>query len=155
MTTLPATTTTIGTEDLIKQAVQDYIAGYFACGQQPASCDAAQFTASEGSSRTTVNELASGMVGAGLHFATDVRGSYLVAESIAASDTEATANYCAFDAVTVLGAEGPDGVATVVNDEILSYRYAYHLFLEGGKWRVGSQEQQQQLGEGNLCPPSE
>lgn len=99
--------------------------------------------------------MAGGMTEQGLHFSEDVRGTYLVAQSIdAESDISASAIYCAFDALTVLGPIGPDGLPTVVNDEILSYTYRYTLFAEDGVWRVGEQLQQQQLGEGNLCPPA-
>jgi hypothetical protein len=155
-TTLPATTTTVATEDLIKQAVQDYIAGYFACGQEPAACDPSTFTSSQGSSRVTVTDLASSMSANGLMFSTDLRGSYLVAESVAAESSQtATAIYCAYDATAVLGPIGPDGLPTVVNDEVLSYTYEYDVYLDATEWRVGSQRQLASLGEGNLCPPSE
>ena len=46
--------------------------------------------------------------------------------------TEATAVFCVFDAGTVLGPMGPDGLPTVVNDEVLSLRNEYRLFLEDG-----------------------
>jgi hypothetical protein len=152
-TTLPVTTTTIATEDLIKQAVQDYIAAYFTCGQVPAECDPATFTASQGPSRAAVTELIAGMVKEGLYFSTDVRGSYIVAESvIKTSDVQATSTFCASDGLIVLGPNGPDGAPTVVNDVISSSRYMYQLFLEGGTWRVGEQEQLERLGEGTLCP---
>jgi hypothetical protein len=152
-TTVPETTTTIATEDLIKQAVQDYIAAYFTCGQVPAECDPATFTASQGPSRAAVTELIAGMVKEGLYFSTDVRGSYIVAESvIKTSDVQATSTFCASDGLIVLGPNGPDGAPTVVNDVISSSRYMYQLFLEGGTWRVGEQEQLERLGEGTLCP---
>jgi hypothetical protein len=155
-TTMSPTTTTVATEDQIKRAVQDYIAAYFACGQVPAQCDAAQFTARQGPSRATVVDLAEGMSAEGLYFSTDLRGSYLVAESVSkSSETSASAIYCAYDALTVLGPNGPDNLPTIVNDQILSYRYQYSVFLEDAEWRVGEQRQQEQIGEGNLCPPPE
>jgi hypothetical protein len=155
-TTLPATTTTLATEDLIKTAVQDYIADFFSCGQKPAECDPSTFTAVQGHSRATLTELSTGMAQQGLYFSTDIRGSYLVSESFnAESDTRATAIYCAFDALTVLGPNGPDGLPTIVNDEMLSLRNEYVLFFEDAAWRVGEQNQQEQLGEGNACPPAE
>ena len=153
--TLPATTTTVATEDLIKQAVQDYISSYFACGQTPATCDPSTFTANQGPSRATVTDLASGMNAQGLRFAPDLGGSYLVADSVSKeSETEAMAFYCAYDAAVVLGPNGPDGIPTVVNNEVLSYRYRYLVFFEDAEWRVGEQRQEAILGEGNLCPPS-
>ena len=152
-TTIPATTTTVATEDLIKQAVQDYISSYFACGQTPATCDASTFTASQGPSRGKLTGLLEGMNGEGLYFSPDLRGSYLVPESTSiTSEFEASATYCAYDALTVLGPNGPDGVPTVVNDVISSSRYLYTLFLEDGRWVVGEQAQIEHLGEGSLCP---
>lgn len=155
-TTLPVTTTTIATEDLIKIAVQDYIAGYFRCGQRPTECDPSTFTAVQGHSRAKLSELTTGMGQQGLYFSTDIRGSYLVSESVSEeSDERATAIYCAFDAMTVLGPNGPDGLPTVVNDQILSFKNEFILFFEDAAWRVGEQYKQEQLAEGNACPPAE
>ena len=152
-TTLPATTTTVATEDLIKQAVQDYFEAFADCGQSPAQCEPTSFTANEGPSREKLTQLVEGMKAQGLYFSNDLRGSYLVAESvIVKSDTTATAIYCVFDALTVLGPDGPDGVPTVVNDAISSSRYTYDLFLQDGAWIVGQQQQLERLGEGSLCP---
>ena len=93
------------------------------------------------------------MNGAGLYFSTDLRGSYLTAESIGQnSDTFASAIYCAYDALTVLGPTGPDGFPTVVNDAISNVRYMYSLFFEEGRWVVGQQDQVERLGAGDLCP---
>ena len=98
-TTLPATTTTVATEDLIKQAVQDYFEAYTVCGTTPATCSPADFTAAEGPSRAVVTEFAQGLVDQGLYFSTDRRGSYLVAESVSLdSPSQATAIYCVYDA---------------------------------------------------------
>lgn len=153
-TTLPATTTTVATEDLIKQAVQDYYEAYEQCGAVPAICSADSFTAAQGRSRATVTQLAAGMAQQGLYFSTDLRGSYLRAESVTViSPTEATAIYCAYDAATVLGPAGPDGLPTVVNDEILNLRNEYRLYLEANVWLVGEQQEIQDLGQGNQCPP--
>jgi hypothetical protein len=152
-TTLPAITTTVATEDLIKQAVQDYFEAYQLCGATPASCNPETFTAEQGNSRATVAELASGMAAQGLYFSTDLRGSYLVAESVSLiSPSEATATFCAYDAATVLGPNGPDGLPTVVNDEILSLRNEYRLYWESNQWQVGEQRELQDLGRGSLCP---
>ncbi len=155
-TTLPETTTTLATEDLIKQAVQEYIAAYQSCGEAPPECAPEEFTATQGPSRAIVSEFAEGLVARGLYFATDRRGSYLVAESVTLeSPTEATTIYCVYDAGIVMGPNGPDGLPTVVNDVIASVRYTYRLFLEDGAWRVGEQHQLERLGEGSLCPPAE
>jgi hypothetical protein len=155
-TTLPATTTTVATEDLIKQAVQDYFEAYQQCGTAPATCVPADFTATEGPSRAIVTEFAQGLAAQGLYFSTDRRGMYLVVESVTVSmPSEATAMYCVYDPGIVLGATGPDGLPTVVNDQISSIRYSYGLFLEEGLWRVGRQHELERLGEGSLCPPSE
>lgn len=155
-TTLPATTTTVATEDLIKQAVQDYFEAYEQCGAIPAACVPSDFTATQGPSRAVVTDFASAMVAEGLYFSADVRGTYLVAESVSMElPTEATAIYCAHDALIVLGPTGPDGLPTTVNDTIASVRYTYGLFLEDGSWLVGRQHESERLGTGNLCPPFE
>jgi hypothetical protein len=155
-TTLPATTTTIATEELIKAAVQDYFEAYELCGMTPASCSPDEFTATQGPSRAVVKDFARAMAAEGLYFSSDLRGMYLVAESVdTVSPTEATATYCWYDPGIVMGPVGPDGMPTVINDTIASVRYAYGLFLEGGIWRVGRQHELERLGEGSLCPPSE
>jgi len=152
-TTVPATTTTVATEDLIKQAVQDYLAAFLACGQAPQECRPESFTARAGHSRATVQALAAGMAREGLYFPADPPSSYSVPEEITVtSPTEATGLYCTFDAGAVMGPTGPDGAATVVNDEALSYRNEFHAFLEDGKWKIGEQLQRDPLGEGNKCP---
>ena len=154
-TTLPATTTAVATEDLIKQAVQDYATAYHACGADPAACIPDTFTAAQGRSRATITELVEGMAAQGLYFSTDLRGSYSVAESITVgSPTQASAMYCIYDAGAVMGPVGPDGVPTVVNDVLASVRYSFDLFLEDGSWLVGEQHQTERLGEGSLCPPA-
>jgi hypothetical protein len=152
---VPETTTTVPQESLIKQAVQDYFVAYHLCGAAPATCDPLSFTASQGSSRSTISELATGMAQQGLYFSPDRHGSYAVAESASlVSAVEATAVFCAYDAVSVMGPIGPDGLPTVVNDQIESVRYEYRVFSEGGDWRVGEQRELQLLGEGDLCPPA-
>ena len=121
----------------------------------PSACDPTSFTAVRGKSRSTIQELSSGFVAGGLYFSSDLRGSYLVAESIVTNaPTEVVTGTCWYDAAIVLGPKGPDGQATVINDEILSIRYDLTLFLENGQWRVGAQLEKQQLGNGNLCPPA-
>ena len=148
----PTTTSATSTEDLIKQAVQDYSAAYHQCGVDPATCDPATFTAAQGESRSTISELIRGMDEQGLHFGTDIRGSYIVSESISmTSPVLADVTACWYDAGIVLGPLGPDGNPTVVDDQVLSYRYAFSVYLEGGQWRVGTQMTVARLGEGNLC----
>jgi hypothetical protein len=150
-TTLAPTTTVTSTEDLIKQAVQDYTNAYRVCGANPAACDPAAFTAERGHSRATITDLIASMNTSGLYFSADLRGSYLSAESIEVRADSATAVYCVFDAAAVLGANGPDGQPTVVNDQALTLRNEYELFLEAGRWRVGEQLQLTVLGDGDLC----
>jgi hypothetical protein len=154
-TTLPATTTTVATEELIKQAVEDFLAQYFVCGQAPSQCEPSTFTATQGPSRVTIAQLISGMIDEGLYFSTDLRGSRLAAESVThTSEDAATAVYCVFDALTVLGRNGPDGLPTIVNDAISSVRYVYSVYREDGNWIVGEQGEVERLGEGDLCPAS-
>ena len=129
---------------------------YHACGAAPVDCAPESFTAESGRSRSTVSEFVSGLISQGLYFSADRRGSYVVEESTSlVSETTATAVFCVFDAGTVLGPTGPDGLPTVVNDQLLSLRDEYQLFLEHGQWRVGEKRELEQLGEGSLCPPAE
>jgi hypothetical protein len=152
-TTLAPPTTVTSTEDLIKQAVQDYFVAYEACGQAPDQCDPSSFTAAKGSIRSTIGQLVAGMIDEGLRFSTDDRGSYLLDESIEmVSGDEATATYCAHDALIVLGPVGPDGQPTIVNDQIEEIRYQYRVFREGSEWRVGLQHELEHLPEGVSCP---
>jgi hypothetical protein len=88
----------------------------------------------------------------GLRFSDDLRGSYVAVESVDfASPTEATASACWFDAAVVMGPLGPDGNPTIVDDQILSYRYNFVVYLEGGVWRVGEQLDIEHLGSGDAC----
>ena len=152
-TTLSPTTTTVATEDLIKQAVQDYATAYYDCGIDPANCVPARFTSTQGPSRAIIDEFAHGLVAEGLRFSIDPRGSYVVAESVELnSSSTATAIYCNYDAGMVMGPTGPDGQPTIVNDIVASIRYEYSLFLEDGVWAVGRQHEIERLGEGDLCP---
>ena len=151
-TTLPPTTTTVPTETLIKQAVQDYIAAYFSCGQSPAQCDPATFTASQGPSRAIVTELATGMVRNGLYFSTDTRGSHINPTSVQmVNSNKVNVESCWYDAGVVLGPLGPDGQPTVVNDEAGSSRYVHTLVLEDGAWRVAEQRELEAVGAEDTC----
>jgi hypothetical protein len=154
-TTLPATTTTVATDELVKKAVQDYFLAYVQCGTAPSACVPHDFTAAQGSTRKILTEFVGGLVREGLYFSTDGRGQYLVVESVnVGSQSEASATYCMYDAGIVMGPTGPDGQPTVVNDAIHSVRYMYTVFLEDGLWSVGREQELERLGEGNLCPPS-
>lgn len=152
-TLAPSTTAAPSSEDLIKQAVQDYQSSYWACGQAPSACDPTAFTAVQGASRSTITELVSGMSSHGLYFGQDIRGSHIVTESVSMqSQASADVIACWYDAGVVFGPTGPDGNPTVVDDQVLSYRYRLVVYLENGSWRVGSQETIAKLGEGDLCP---
>src|SRR4051794_20539519 len=145
-TTLPETTTTIATEDAIKQAVQDYMRAYHACGVAPANCAPDDFTATAGHSRAVITEFVAGLIEDGLYFSTETRGSRVVAESATVqSPTTASAVYCVFDAGTVLGPNGPDNLPTIVNDEAATIRDEFQLFMEDGTWRVGEKNQLERL----------
>ncbi|MEP7046006.1 MAG: hypothetical protein ABI949_04970, partial [Ilumatobacteraceae bacterium] len=137
------------------QAVLKYEEAYHQCGLAPTGCKPEEFTALEGTTRPTMTQFVEGLVNEGLYFSRDVRGSYGVAESTTVESADAaTAVFCIFDAGTVLGPLGPDGLPTVVNDQIQSIRYEYHVFLEGGDWLVGEVRQLERLGEGSSCPPA-
>ncbi|MGZ4766254.1 MAG: hypothetical protein ACXWBO_07425 [Ilumatobacteraceae bacterium] len=143
------------TETLVKQAVQDYASAYHACGVAPSTCDATSFTSGKGPSRGIVQNLAASMARQGIYFLPDARGSYIVEESVnVVSAAEATAIYCVFDAGTVMGPNGPDGLPTVVDDQVLSFRNEYRVYFEDDRWRVGEKNELERLGDGNLCPPA-
>ena len=122
-TTLPETTTTVATEDLIKQAVQDFIATIITCGLAPADCVTRRPSlprrATHAQRSTTLPRewLTTGFV-----FSTDLRGSYLVAR-ISRSDVGLDSHGCVLLRMTRGSSSvrsGPDGVPTVVNDEVSS-----------------------------------
>jgi hypothetical protein len=151
-TTLPPTTTTVPTEDLIKQAVQDYVEAYHQCGADPAACAPDNFTAAQGHSRATIADLANGMAQQGLYFPADRNGSHINPQSVTMTRAdEAETESCWYDAGAVLGPIGPDGLPTIVNDEVESLRISHTLFLENGLWRVGEQRQLEVLGETDAC----
>ena len=156
-TTLPATTTTVATEDLIKQAVQAYIAAYFACGQAPADCDPATFTASQGPSRATVTELGHRHGQEGLYFSTDLRGSYLVAESIDYESADAKRRRPTARTTRALCSVRTDqtGCRRSSTTRSAASDTTYQLYLEDGRWLVGEQRSSSNSGEGNLCPPAD
>jgi hypothetical protein len=151
--TIAVTTTTIPTETLIRQAIQDYFTAYELCGQTPATCDPASFLATQGTGIGAATQFVADLVRTGDYFSTDLRGAYIVTESVEqVSATKAVSTDCWFDAGIVLGPNGSDGLPTVVNNQIKSDRFEHTLYLENGVWRVGEEVQADSLGEGNQCP---
>ncbi len=132
----PTTATTVPAETLIKQAVQDYAVAYHACGSRTSrSATRRRSPPSQGPSRSIVTELATGMARQGLYFSTDLtRLVHRRPESVSVlighrGDGESVAYSTP---AAVLGPNGPDGLPTVVNDQLRSFRYEYHLYLEDG-----------------------
>lgn len=146
---------TVDGEGAVRLGLQHYFLAYGACGEAPATCDPSSFLAPGGPALAKAREFVAGLVTAGFSFGADVRGSYIVAESVSfLSDDEAEAIACWFDAGVVLGPDGPDGQPTVVNDRASSSRYRYELRRAASGWLVVRETALADLGEGNRCPPA-
>ncbi len=151
---LPVTTTTLPTEDQIKQAIQDYLVAYFACGQKPAECDPEVAMAPGGPGATSLDEFRQALVDREWRFDTDIHGTRLVVTKVVMFGAEgAEVTSCIFDAGVLLGPDGPDGKPTVVNDEAKTSTYVHHVRLVEGRWRVWEQLPPVFVGEGDLCGP--
>jgi hypothetical protein len=150
-TTEPAPTTTLPLEDQIQAAIDEYFLAFFGCGRAPSECQPAEFTADQGPVRRILSEAMDEFVNRGLYFADSDGGAYAQVESISIDQLTVVALVCVFDAWTTLGPNGPDGLATVVNDEAKSFDYEYTLYFGAGVWRVGQQIKIEELGDGDLC----
>lgn len=149
-TTIPATTTTLSLDDQLTQALDTYWAGYSLCGQAPEVCDV-NYLAEQGPIRELTTAFAADLAERGWRFSADLEGSYSTVESVNVRGDQAVVVACRFDAGAVLGADGPDGRPTVVNDEQLSIRYSHRFFLDETGWRVGQTDVVAQLGAGDQC----
>jgi len=142
------------TEQAIKQGVQDFFAAYMACGQAPAQCHPADFHSGRGTAVGQGTVYFQGLAARGEYFGPDLRGSYIVTQSVALDDpTSATTFSCWYDASVLLGPAGADGQPTVLNDKIISVREKQALYFDGSAWKVGEAATVQDLGDGNQCPP--
>ncbi|MEP7115677.1 MAG: hypothetical protein ABI862_20600 [Ilumatobacteraceae bacterium] len=141
-------------ETAVKQGVQDFFTAYMACGQAPAACHAADFHSTRGTAVGQGTVYFQGLAARGEYFATDLRGSYIVTQSVALDDpTSAITFSCWYDASTLLGPVDATGQPTVLNDKIISVREKQALYFDGTSWKVGEAATVQDLGDGNQCPP--
>jgi hypothetical protein len=156
-----ATATTIvaaidpAVEQAVKQAVQDFFVAYMACGQAPATCHAADFHSERGTAVGQGTVYFNSLVKRGEYFSKDLRGSYVVTESVVLDNpTSAIAYSCLYDASILLGPpDAADGAPKVLNDKLISVRQKQALYFDGADWKVGEAATVQDLGDGNRCPP--
>lgn len=145
-----------GVETAIKKGVQDFFAAYMACGQAPARCHAADFHSTRGTAVGQGTVYFQGLASRGEYFGPDLRGSYIVTQSVALQDaTSAVTFSCWYDASKLLGPIGADGQPTVLNDKMISVREKQELYLDGTDWKVGEAATVEDLGDGNKCPPAD
>jgi hypothetical protein len=142
-------------EQAVKQAVQDFFAAYMACGQAPATCHPADFHSERGTAVGQGTVYFATLAKRGEYFGPDLRGSYIVTESVAVDNpTSAIAYSCWYDASTLLGPPETAGdPPKVLNDTAISVRQKQALYFDGTTWKVGEAATVQDLGDGNRCPP--
>jgi hypothetical protein len=141
-------------EKAIKKGVQDFFAAYMECGRAPAQCHAADFHSTRGTAVGQGTVYFQGLAARGEYFAADLRGSYIVTESVALDDpTSAVTFSCWYDASILLGPVDATGQPAVLNDKIISVREKQALYFDGVDWKVGEAATVQDLGDGNQCPP--
>jgi hypothetical protein len=142
-------------EQAVKKGVQDFFAAYMACGQAPAECHAGDFHSNRGTAVGQGTVYFQGLAARGEYFGQDLRGSYIVTQSVALDDpTAAVAFSCWYDASILLGPVDASGKPTVLNDKIISVREKQSLYFDGTAWKVGEAATVQDLGDGNKCPPA-
>jgi hypothetical protein len=143
-------------EGAIKQGIQDFFAAYMACGQVPAECHAADFHSTRGTAVGQGTVYFQGLAARGESFSPDLRGSYIVTQSVALDDPNSAITFsCWFDASILLGPVDATGQPAVLNDTIFSVRWKMALYFDGTEWKVGEAATVQDLGEGNQCPPAD
>ena len=155
-TTVASTNPTLepDVEKAIKKGVQDFFAAYMACGQAPAQCHAADFHSTRGTAVGQGTVYFQGLAARGEYFGPDLRGAYIVTQSVALDDpTSAVAFSCWYDASILLGPVDAGGKPAVLNDKIISVREKQALYFDGTDWKVGEAATVQDLGDGNKCPP--
>lgn len=171
-TTTPTTPTTQApgpeTAD-VRQAVIDYWAASRACGQRPARCNPASFTADAGSLRATVRSFVTTLMEQQYHFAlggegppppsgasdsvnpgNSQYGSFVSVETVTvdpATRAVAQTTECVYDPTPLLGPPGGDGQPTVVSVTAIPRHFEHTVYLEGGKWRVGDERVDPDLAE--------
>jgi hypothetical protein len=141
-------------EQAVEKGVQDFFAAYMACGQAPADCHAGDFHSTRGTAVGQGTVYFQGLAARGEYFGPDLRGSYIVTQSVALDDaTSAVAFSCWYDASILLGPIDGTGQPAVLNDKIISVREKQSLYFDGADWKVGEAATVQDLGDGNKCPP--
>lgn len=140
-------------EMAIRKGVQEFFAAYMTCGQAPKNCHASDFHSSRGTAVGQGTVYFQGLAARGEYFAPDLRGSYIVTQSVALEDaTSAVTFSCWYDASVLLGPNGADGQPAVLNDKIISVREKQELYFDGTDWKVGEAATVEDLGDGNRCP---
>ncbi len=143
-------------ERAVRKGVQEFFAAYMACGQAPAECHSSDFHSERGTAVGQGLVHFQGLAARGEYFGPDLRGSYIVTQSVAFEDpTSAVAFSCWYDASILLGPPDAGGQPVVLNDKISSWREKQSLYFDGADWKVGEAATVQELGEGNQCPPPE
>ena len=143
-------------EQAVKKGVHDFFAAYMACGQAPTQCHPSDFHSTRGTAVGQGTVYFQGLAARGEYFGPDLRGSYIVTQSVALDDpTAAVAFSCWYDASILLGPADASGQPTVLNDKIISVREKQSLYFDGTDWKVGEAATVQDLGDGNKCPPPE
>jgi hypothetical protein len=143
-------------EQAVKKGVHDFFAAYMACGQAPSQCHPSDFHSTRGTAVGQGTVYFQGLAARGEYFGPDLRGSYIVTQSVALDDaTAAVAFSCWYDASILLGPVDSSGKPTVLNDKIISVREKQSLYFDGTEWKVGEAATVQDLGDGNKCPPPE
>jgi hypothetical protein len=141
-------------EAAVKKAVQDFFAAYMACGQAPVQCHPTDFHSSRGTAVGQGTVYFQGLASRGEYFGPDLRGSYIVTQSVALDDpTSAITFSCWYDASVLLGPPDATGQPAVLNDKKLSVREKQALYFDGRDWKVGEAATVEDLGDGNQCPP--
>jgi hypothetical protein len=119
-TTTAPTTTTVPLEVEIQAALDFYVDAFLTCGERPAECDQS-FVAPDSSIAQGVAAFVQRFIDNDWYISTDRRGTYIRLTSIdSKSTTEVDVTACWYDPTVLLGAPGPDGQPTVVNDEVAS-----------------------------------
>ena len=150
-TTAMITTTTTGSLDAeIEAALRSYFDAYWECGEHPATCDPATFTASEGTARTNLVKFYADMASGNGSIARN--GSTLTVESVTTvSDHLVNAVACIYDPGIAYGPLDLDGKPTVLNDRIVSKRTSFDVYREDRRWLVGEQLTKQQFLDAGEC----
>jgi len=122
------------------------------CYGKPAACDPSTVYASGSAGFVRFQDFLKDAVASGHYLATELRGSYLVVESVQFTGPDsAVATVCVFDAATTLGPNDANGNPAVVDDSVTSRRLEKTLIATNGVWVEIDTISSTSLGEGNQC----